>query len=328
MMRSIRSRLSSLLMLAVLAPTPSLASEVVLYSSNNVEVIDRVLELFNKQHPEIQVSVVRAGSGALMQRIKAEAKNPLGDIFWSGGFSTLADYQEYLDVYQSPQAKAVGPEFRGPGDAWLGTNTHVSVLMVNEKQLGGQAVPKGWADLTDPKWKGKIVIPDPQRSSSSYVALFGLKELMGSEVFNKVVDNAVIVGTTAGAYDGVAQGEFPIGVTMEYAAYQYVAGGMKNISLVYPFEGTFLSPEGMSIIKGAKNPQEARELFDFLASEPVQTTVFETAYRRPLRTDIPVDQITDLPAMADIEIFELDDQKMGDARESFLEEWRELMASR
>lgn len=315
-------------MVAALAPTPALASEVVLYSSNNVEVVDRVVDLFRKKHPEIQVSVVRAGSGALMQRIKAEGANPLGDVFWSGGFSTLADYKDYLDTYVSPEATAVAPEFRGPNGAWLGTNTHVSVLMVNEKQLGGQAAPAGWADLADPKWKGKIVIPDPQRSSSSYVALFGLNELMGPEIFKKVVDNAVIVGTTAGAYDGVAQGEFPIGVTMEYAAYQYVAGGMKNLSLVYPAEGTFLSPEGMSVIKGAKNPDEARKLFDFLASAPVQTEVFKTAYRRPLRADIPVHQITDLPAMSDIKLFQLDDEKMGSAREGFLAQWRELMANR
>lgn len=327
-MRFIRLQLCSFLMIGALAPAASSAGEVVLYSSNNVEVIDRVVDLFSKQHPDVQVSVVRAGSGALMQRIKAEGQNPLGDVFWSGGFSTLADYKEYLDSYESPEAKAVEADYRGPNHAWLGTNTHVSVLMVNSKQLDGDAAPLGWADLADPKWKGKIVIPDPQRSSSSYVALYGLKELMGPETFKKVVDNAVIVGTTAGAYDGVAQGEFPIGVTMEYAAYQYVAGGMSNISLVYPSEGTFLSPEGMFIIKGSKNPEEARKLFDFLASAPVQTEVFKTAYRRPLRADIPVEQITDLPAMSDIKLFALDDEKMGEARESFLADWRELMADR
>lgn len=315
-------------MMAALSSAPSVASEVVLYSSNNVDVVNRVVDLFKQKHPDIQISVVRAGTGALMQRIKAEAGNPLGDLFWSGGVSTLADYKDFLQAYSSPQASAVKEGFRGPGDAWLGTNTHVSVLMVNDRQLGGHAAPKGWADLADPRWKGKIVIPDPQRSSSSYVALFGLNKLMGPEIFKKIVDNAIITGTTAGAYDGVAQGEFPIGVTMEYAAYQYVAGGMKNISLVYPGEGTFLSTEGMALIKGGKNPDQARILFDFLASAPVQTEIFKSAYRRPLRADIPVDQITSLPAMANIKIFELDDDVMGREREAFLAQWRTLMANR
>jgi len=315
-------------MMAALSSAPAVASEVVLYSSNNVDVVNRVVDLFKQKHPDIEVSVVRAGTGALMQRIKAESSNPLGDIFWSGGFSTLADYKDYLQAYQSPESGAVQGRFRGPGDAWLGTNTHVSVLMVNERQLGGNAVPRSWTDLADPKWKGKIVVPDPQRSSSSYVALFGLNKLMGPEIFKKIVDNAIIVGTTAGAYDGVAQGEFPVGITMEYAAYQYVAGGMKNVALVYPAEGTFLSTEGMALIKGAKNSQQAKVLFDFLASAPVQTEIFKSAYRRPLRADIPVDQMTSLPAMADIRIFELDDALMGQEREAFLAQWRTLMANR
>lgn len=323
-----RFMLSSCVVMAALGSAPTAASDVVLYSSNNVEVVNRIVDLFKAKHPDVDVSVVRAGTGALMQRIKAEATNPLGDIFWSGGFSTLADYKDYLDPYQSPQAGAVGEAFRGPDDAWLGTNTHVSVLMVNERQLGGQKPPQSWADLADPRWKGKIVIPDPQRSSSSYVALFGLNKLMGPEVFKQIVDNAVIVGTTAGAYDGVAKGEFPVGVTMEYAAYQYVDGGMDAIALVYPREGTFLSNEGMALIKGGKNPAQAKLLFDFLASAPVQTEIFKSAFRRPLRTDIPVEQLTSLPAMANIEIFALSDEQMGNEREAFLEQWRTLMANR
>jgi len=66
------------------------ASDVVLYSSNDVQTVSTLVDQFEKQNPEINVSVVRAGTGALMQRIKAEASNPLGDIFWSGGLSMLA----------------------------------------------------------------------------------------------------------------------------------------------------------------------------------------------------------------------------------------------
>ena len=77
--------LSSLLTVG-LAALPAQASEVVLYSSNHVDAINTVVTEFNKKHPDIKVSVVRAGSGALMQRIKAEAANPRADIFWSGGF--------------------------------------------------------------------------------------------------------------------------------------------------------------------------------------------------------------------------------------------------
>ena len=60
--------------------------------------------------------------------------------------------------------------------------------------------------------------------------------------------------STSMVYKGVAMGEYAMGITMEYAAYSYVAGGQKEIGIIYPKDGTFLSPEGVVLIKGAKKP--------------------------------------------------------------------------
>lgn len=304
------------------------AAEVVLYSSNDVQTVSTLVDRFEQQNPDIQVSVVRAGTGALMQRIKAEASNPLGDVFWSGGLSTIGAYLEQLQPYQSPEREAVPSEYRSPEDLFLGTNLHVTVLMANERQTPDGALPSGWADLADEKWKGKIVIPDPKFSSASYVALFGLRSILGDDVFARIVGNAVIVGTTSAAYQGVANGEFAVAVTMEYAAYQYVAGGQSEVRLIYPEEGTFLSPEGMALIKGGKHPDEARKLYDFLASATVQTEIFKSAFRRPVRTDIDVSTLSKLPALADIKLLPLHHKQMEAGRADFLAYWSELSAAR
>ena len=317
-------KLCILLIAAAVGPQAALASDVVLYSSNNVETVNRVVDQFAKQHSDIKVSVVRAGTGALMQRIKAEAANPLGDIFWSGGLSTISEFREQLEAYKTKEASSVPEAYRGPHDLWLGTNTHVTVLMTNLRQAPGGQAPQGWADLADPKWKGKVVIPDPERSSASYVAMFGLQKTLGPDVLEAIKRNAVVVGTTSAAYEGVAKGEFAVAVTMEYAGYEYVAGGLRDITLVYPKEGTFLSPEGMALIKGGKNPDAARKLFDFLASRQTQMEVFKTAYRRPLREDIDVSQSSALPRMADIKVIPLDDAEMGAQRATFIAQWRQI----
>jgi iron(III) transport system substrate-binding protein len=263
-----------------------------------------------------------------MQRIKAEAANPLGDIFWSGGLSTISEFRDQLAPYSSPEAANVPAAYRGPDGLWLGTNTHVTVLMTNLRQAPSGQAPTSWADLADPKWKGKLVIPDPERSSASFVALYGLQKLLGQDVLAKVARNAVIVGTTSAAYEGVAKGEFAVAVTMEYAAYEYVAGGMKEIQLVYPTEGTFLSPEGMALIKGGKHPEEARKLYEFLASKKNQIEVFKTAYRRPLRADIAVNQLALLPTLSSIKVTPLDDAQMGSERAAFIAQWRDLINAR
>ncbi|QGY32931.1 ABC transporter substrate-binding protein (plasmid) [Pantoea cypripedii] len=322
------SLLSVLLMMSVITPQPAVAGEVVLYSSNNVETVNRVIDLFNKENPDVRVSVVRAGTGALMQRIKAESANPLGDIFWSGGLATMAEFKPQFESYSSRQASTVPAAYRGPDGLWLGTNVHINVLMVNTRQLGGVKAPQSWAELADPKWKGRLVIPDPERTSASYVALYGLQKTLGTELMTRIVRNATIVGTTSAAYDGVAKGEFAIALTMEYAAYEYVAGGLKEIKLVYPSEGTFVSVEGMALIKGGKHPAEARKLYEFLASKNVQVDIFKSAYRRPLRSDIDVSKLSTLPAIKSVKVVPLDDGQMAQDRAAFIAQWRQIIADR
>ena len=58
---------------ALRVATSAQAGEVVLYSSNSVEAINAVTDEFNKKYPNIKISPVRGSTGAMMQRIKAEA---------------------------------------------------------------------------------------------------------------------------------------------------------------------------------------------------------------------------------------------------------------
>lgn len=84
----------------------------------------------------------------------------------------------------------------------------------------------------------------------------------------------------------------------------------------------------MALIKDGKNSDDAKKFYDYLASKDAQTLVLETAFRRPLRDDISVNTVVDLPDLGSIKQFELSDQKMGEEREAFLAEWRALVAAR
>src|SRR5690554_4713605 len=86
----------------VAAALPVLAGDITFYSSANSESIETVVKGFKAKHPDVNVSVVRAGTGSLMQRIKAESANPKADVFWSGGLGTLAVYKEFFAPYKTP----------------------------------------------------------------------------------------------------------------------------------------------------------------------------------------------------------------------------------
>ena len=114
-----RLRLATLaLAAATLTSVTAPAGEVVLYSSNSVDAINAVSEEFNKKYPDIKISSVRGSTGAMMQRIKAEAGAPKADIFWSGGFSVLRLYKDYFAPYQSPEYANLQAGYSDPADLW------------------------------------------------------------------------------------------------------------------------------------------------------------------------------------------------------------------
>ena len=197
------------------AATLAQAQTVVLYSSNNTETIETALNVVKKKLPTLKVQQVTGGTGALMKRIQAEAKNPQGDIFWSGGFGTLGAYKELLEPYKAPDLSAIPAEFHGPNNLWIGTNVHLMVLMVNEKQLKGMAAPKTWSDLMKPEWKGKFAITDPSKSATAYMLVYGLLKQFGREGLEKIATNAVITSSSGATYKGTATGEYPVGLTIE-----------------------------------------------------------------------------------------------------------------
>ncbi|MDI7261002.1 MAG: extracellular solute-binding protein [Thermodesulfobacteriota bacterium] len=302
----------------------SASKSVVLYSSNRQSAIDLSVAMFKKKHPDISVSVVRAGTGALMKRIVAEKDRPLGDVFWSGGFGVLGAYKDNFAPYLSPEAKAIPDTFIQPNNLWTGVNVHVMVVMANLKLVSEKELPKKWTDLFDPKWKDKVVIADPLTASSAYLQVYGLYKTYGEDGLRNFLRVARELADASAIYRSVGLGEYPLGITMEYAAYEYVAGGAKEIKLIYPEDGTFLSPEGVALIKGCKNLEAAKLLYDFYCSREAQEAVLRENFRRPTRADIGVEKIADLPSMKSIKVIGLDQDKASEDFERVTKIWDKI----
>ena len=324
-----RTRIASLVLAAVAAVSTTLAAagEVVLYSSNTVDAINAATEEFNKKHPDIKINAVRGSTGAMMQRIKAEAGAPKADIFWSGGFSLLRLYEPYFLAYQSPEYGNLAAGYRSPGNLWAGTNAHVMVIMVNKRALKGDPMPRTWSDLANPRWKDRLVVSDPEKTSSSLATLWGIEQSLGKEPLKGIARNATITSTASQVFDGVAKGEFAVGMTMEYAAQEYVAGGNKDIEVVYPSEGTYIAPEGMALVKGGPNPADAKKFYDFLASRQAQEMLVKRFFRRPIREDVDTTAVG-LPRANSFKVQAIDDQKLSAGQPAFIASWKEMVAAK
>ena len=324
-----RTRIASLIVAvaAAIASTASVAGEVILYSSNTVDAINAVTEDFQKKYPDIKITAVRGSTGAMMQRIKAEAGAPKADIFWSGGFSLLRLYSEFFVPYQSTEYAKLATGYRDTNNLWAGTNAHVMVIMVNKRALKGDPMPKTWSDLAHPRWKDRLVVSDPEKTSSSLATLWGIEQSLGKEPLKGIANNATVTSTASQVFDGVAKGEFAVGMTMEYAAQEYVAGGNKEVEIVYPTEGTYIAPEGMALVKGSPNAKDAKKFYDYLASKQAQEMLVKKFFRRPIRDDVDTTTVG-LPRTTAFKVAAIDDVKASAAQPAFIASWKEMVAAK
>lgn len=296
-------------LLAVFSTTAR-AQPVVLYTANGLKSIQMVMEAVKRAYPQMQLEVVTGSTATLIKRIQAEDADPIGDVFWSGGISTISPHTHLMQAYRSPEAWAIAPQFRDLGGHFIGTNVHVVVLMVNSLLLKGALKPRSWTDLMKPAWKGKVLMADPSRSSSAFLQLYGLYKQFGRAGVERIAANVVVVPNSNEVPLLVGAGEYAVGITLEDSATKYLSSQYRDISMVYPADGTYLAPEGMFIIRGSKHPEAARQLYDLLLSRPVQEALLLDNDRRPTRTDIKVAGFTRLPNLIDIKVFPLN-SKMG-----------------
>jgi iron(III) transport system substrate-binding protein len=146
----------------------SAQQKVVVYSSNDNTLNDLVFAAFAKE-TGIEVEPVSAGSGVVMNRLRAEKDRPRGDIVWGINRTLLEANKAYFAPYIGKEVGAVPAEFRDPEGLWTGSNVHLLVITQNTKALPAGEGPKTWSDLLDPKYKGKIAFTDPANSGSAYV---------------------------------------------------------------------------------------------------------------------------------------------------------------
>ena len=159
-------------------------------------------------------------------------------------------------------------------DLWLGTNVHLLVILQNTKLIPADAGPKRWDDLLDPKWKGKIAFTDPANSGSAYSNLTMLAQLWGNNdaAWDKVAQllaNTKVLNRSTLVFQGVGNGEFALGMSLEYAGYQWSSNGAP-VKVIYPQDGTIAQMEGVAIIKGGPNAENAKAFADYVSRKDMQ----------------------------------------------------------
>jgi len=305
------------------------AKEVVIYSANEANLNTLAFDAFEKE-TGIKVTPVTAGSGVVMKRIAAEKDRPQGDIVWGVSRSLLETSVAYLAPYKSRNRDAIPAEYRDPEDRWIGTNLHLLVVLQNTKAVPAGQGPKSWTDLRDPKWKGKIAFTDPANSGSAYTNVtllaqnWGNNDAAWSQV-SALFGNLKVLNKSSLVFQGVGNGEYPLGISLEYAGYLW-AGNGAPVGVTYPADGTVVMMEGVAVIKGGPNTAHAQAFVDFVNRKETRELILAKTFRRPARQDLDLGKLPgNMPALSSLNLASYDEAAWTASRPATLQRIQDII---
>ena len=323
-----RALLVALLLLAPLALFAAGQKEaertVVLYSAHDQTIIDGMVPLFERA-TGIKAEVVKLGSADVVARVRAEKDNPQCDVIWSIGGEQLEAEADLLEAYIPKDWDKVEAVFK-VGNKWLPYTGIVMVLIVNTDMVPANLMPRTWKDLADPRLKGEISAARVDKSGSSYMQLATILNVYGEEegwkLYERILVNTVLSGSSSAVPRFVNDGELAVGLTLEDNAFRFVEGG-GPVTIVYPEDGTTAAPDGIALVKGAPHPQTARIFIDWALSKEAQDYLVEQMGRRPVRVDGAIPPA--LPPMSQVKTKPYDFAWSASNKQNFMARWTQLV---
>ena len=229
-----------------------------------------------------RVNMSLKGSGEALAQLIAEKDNPKTDIWFGGtGDPHLQAAEQGLTLeYHSPmlpqlhdwaqqQARQSGYKTVGIYSGPLGFGYNPELLA--KKKL---AVPRTWADLTKPEYKGDIQVANPASSGTAYTMIATLVQLMGEEkafAYLKSLHKNVSAYSRSGTgpIKAVARGETAVSISFVHDGPGEKMQGFP-VETITPGDGTGAEIGSMSIIKGARNLEAAKKFYEWALTPGAQ----------------------------------------------------------
>ena len=262
---------------------------VLVYSSENVTLLQRYEAAFAKRYPFVKPEYWRAGGDRVGTRVLTESRAGKLQADLVGLAFDVANEIKGAGIlarYASPERKAYADAFKDAEGYFTPTNLIHSVIGYNSRLVSHpREAPKDYPDLLSPFWKGSLTIDtEPSR------ALIGWLKAWGEEKTRKYLEGLTRNGVTVTRGHTLqtqllCAGEYKAAVEL----YLYTAAQMQRtgcpINIVYPNPTTVASAQSWAIPVGAPRPHAAALFLDFVLSADGAEVVAEQG-RIPARSGV------------------------------------------
>lgn len=322
------------LIVSALTTTTQAAGRLVVYCSAMNSMCEEETKAFAEKY-NVKTSFIRNGSGSTLAKIEAEKRNPQADVWYGGTLDPHSQAGEMglLQAYKSPNLAQIMPQFQDPAKikGHYSSAIYIGILGfgINTDRLKqlGLPEPTCWQDLVNPIYKNEIQIPDPQSSGTAYTALATFVQLWGEKEgfeYLKKLNLNISQYSKSGIAPArnAARGESAIGIGF---LHDYALEKERDapIKLVTPCEGTGYEIGGVSIIKGARNIDNAKLFVDWALSKEAQELSWKKGNSYQILTNIEAEPSPLALKLSELKLIDYDITTYGDAdmRKKLINKW-------
>jgi iron(III) transport system substrate-binding protein len=234
------------------------------YTAMEIAVAEQYAKAFEAKFPGIAVKVERSGAERVFSRIAQEYGSRIHNVDvvnTTDAAHALAWKREgWLAAYvPADMAAHFPPAHRDPDGTFATQRILFSVIAYNTQLVQPADAPKGFLDLLDPRWTGKLVKAHPGYSGLILTATYAIARDLGWSYFEKLsLQKVMQVQSGVDPPKKVALGERAVMADgADYIAFQQKDKGAP-IEIVYPLEGAPIINSPNAVFKAAPHPSAAR----------------------------------------------------------------------
>ena len=300
-MNNLIQLLASLFFLVLLTCATTFSAEVVIVTSFPKDLFDTYQTEFEAKHQDIKLVFRSKKTSAAVTYIRETATKPNSDIFWASAVDAFAllKKEDLLARYTPPEelldqtAKTIGDyPIHDPDSYFFGFALSGYGMMWNNEYMQAYQLPfpEEWIDLTKPIYHNHLSMCSPSRSGTTHLTVESILQGHGWQkgwalLLQMAGNMTVITERSFGVPQGIASGEFGIGVVVDFFGLSAISSG-QPVGFVYP-SITPMVPANIALIKGSPNTNAAQKFIDFVISRTGQNLLFtDSISRLPIIPDL------------------------------------------
>jgi iron(III) transport system substrate-binding protein len=261
--------------------------KMMFYAAFNANDSKTLTDGFKQLYPKIDAVFYRATDAQLMERILTESR--AGQNLWDVVMTTSfyghnLKKRGVLASYDSPERKYYRDGYKDSRATWTSIYTNYAAFGYNTRSVANTAVPKSFADLLKPEWKGNIGI-----DSRAYEWFGTMVKAMGDEkgiaYMRELAKQVQLRNGRNLLAQLVAAGEFKGGLTAYSQTFETLKPAGAPVDWIY-LNPVFANIHPVGISAKAPHPNAARLFVDFVLSKRGQELIRGMS-RIPDRIDTP-----------------------------------------